>query len=315
MLDFRIQTFLTVCQTMNFTRAAQLLHITQPAVSQHIRALEEQYAARLFRYEGRQLTLTPAGKLFYQAAATMHHDARRLRESIRQLADRQVLCFGATLTIGQYVIPGPLTRLLERESGLRLRMVVDNTAQLLDLLDRGEIDFALVEGFFPKRAYDSLVYRREPYLAVCAPDYRCARAIDRLDDLTGERLLIREPGSGTREVLERTLEEHNLTLDDFDRLVELGSLEAIKTLARQGAGVAFLYRAAAERELAEGTLRELSVPGLPICHDFSFLWRKGSVFAPYYRKIFRQLQLDASPALPENSLWENDCNSRSPVLK
>lgn len=104
-------------------------------------------------------------------------------------------------------------------------------------------------------------------------------------------------------------------MGDFRRLTELGSLGAIKALACAGAGIAFLYYPVVRAELASGALREIPLPGGPITHDFTFLWRKGSVFAPYYREIFRQLQLDASPVLPENSLRENDCNSRNPVLK
>ena len=133
-LDFRVETFLAVCQTENFTRAAQLLHITQPAVSQHIHALEEQYGAKLFRYEGKQLFLTPAGRLLQQTAATMRHDARHLEEEIRQLSARREIHFGATLTIGEYLMPGVLCRLLEREPDLQLRMTAANTAELETVL-------------------------------------------------------------------------------------------------------------------------------------------------------------------------------------
>ena len=286
-LDFRMETFLTVCQTENFTRAAQLLHITQPAVCQHIHALEEQYGAKLFRYEGKQLFLTPAGRLLPQTAATMRHDARHLEEEIRQLSARREIHFGATLTIGEYLMPGVLLRLLEREPDLQLRMTAANTAELLALLDQGEIDFAIVEGFFSKQAYDSLTYRRERYLPVCAPDYPCPEPVRGIEDLLGERLLVREPGSGTREVLEHVLEEHNLEVGDFRRLTELGSLGAIKAMACAGAGVAFLYYPVVRAELTAGALREIEIPGLAISHDFTFLWRKGSVFAPYYRDMFR----------------------------
>lgn len=101
MLDFRIETFLAVCQTMNFTRAAELLHITQPAVSQHIHALEAQYGVRLFLYQGKQLHLTESGRLLYQTAVTMRHDALRLRDALRQAGGRRHLRFGATLTVGR----------------------------------------------------------------------------------------------------------------------------------------------------------------------------------------------------------------------
>lgn len=158
MLDFRVETFLAVCQTMNFTRAAEQLHITQPAVSQHIHALEEQYGTKLFRSQGKQLQLTESGRLFFRTAAAMHHDDLRLRETIHQENTRRRLRFGATLTIGEYIMPAPLLRLLEREPDIQLYMLTANTQELLKLLDQGELDFAIVEGYFDKQAYDSLVY-------------------------------------------------------------------------------------------------------------------------------------------------------------
>lgn len=107
MLDFRVETFLTVCETMNFTRAAQLLHITQPAVSQHIHALETQYSTRLFLYEGKQLRLTEAGQLFLQTAATMRHDVRRLQEALHQMDSRRHLRFGPPSASGNTCCPLP----------------------------------------------------------------------------------------------------------------------------------------------------------------------------------------------------------------
>ena len=307
MLDFRVETFLAVCQTRNFTRAAQSLHITQPAVSQHIHALEEEFGVKLFRYEGRQLSLTPAGRLLQQTAATMRHDVRHLREEIRQLSRRRAVRFGATLTVGEYVMPEALCRLLEREPDLQLRMLVANTAELLALLDRGEIDFAVVEGFFSKQSYDSLPYRRVRYLPVRAPGLPGSAPVRGLEDLLGERLLVREPGSGTREVLEHLLEEVNLTIADFRRVTEVGSLGAIKAMACAGAGVAFFYEPVVRAELEAGTLEEIPIPGLAAAHDFAFLWRKGSVYAPRYREMFRLL----SGGEPR----KNDCNSSDPVIE
>ena len=91
MLDPRVETFLTVCETMNFTKAASLLHITQPAVSQQVRALEEQYGRKLFRYKSRQLFLTEEGELFLRTARTMRQDAIRLQESLRQMGKERLL--------------------------------------------------------------------------------------------------------------------------------------------------------------------------------------------------------------------------------
>ena len=291
MLDFRVDTFLAVCRCMSFTRAAAALHITQPAVSQHIRALEAQYGVRFFSFEGKKLTLTDAGRLFLRTATTMRHDAQHLRDALGSLSGGgRRLVFGATLTIGEYVMPAPLARLLAAEPNVSLRMIVANTAELLRGLDRGDIDFALVEGFFDKSEYDSLPYLTERYVAVCAPGYRFRQPVHTLEDLLGERLLTREPGSGTREILERRLREHNLTVRDFRAVTEIGSLNAIKALVRMGQGVAFLYEPTVRAELESGALREIALSGFPVLHDFTFLWRKSSVFAQTYREIFDLLR-------------------------
>ena len=290
MLDFRVETFLAVCQTMNFTRAAEQLHITQPAVSQHIHALEEQYGAKLFRSQGKQLQLTESGRLFFRTAAAMHHDDLQLREALHQENTRRRLRFGATLTIGEYIMPGPLHRLLEREPDIQLYMLTANTQELLKLLDQGELDFAIVEGYFDKQAYDSLVYCTQRYIPVCAAEHPFSHPVRRLEDLLEERLLVREPGSGTRNVLERALEVRNLAVRNFRRVTELGSLNLIKSLVCAGAGISFFYQPVVQRELESGQLREIPLEDCSICHDFTFLWRRGSLFAADYREIFSLLR-------------------------
>ena len=289
MLDFRVETFLAVCQTMNFTRAAEQLHITQPAVSQHIHALEEQYGAKLFRSQGKQLQLTESGRLFFRTAAAMHHDDLRLREALHQENTRRRLRFGATLTIGEYIMPGPLHRLLEREPDIQLYMLTANTQELLKLLDQGELDFAIVEGYFDKQAYDSLVYCTQRYIPVCSAEHPFSHPVRRLEDLLEERLLVREPGSGTRNVLERALEVRNLSVRNFRRVTELGSLNLIKSLACAGAGISFFYQPVVQQELEAGKLREIPLEDCSIYHDFTFLWRRGSLFAADYREIYSLL--------------------------
>ena len=290
MLDFRVETFLAVCQTMNFTRAAEQLHITQPAVSQHIHALEEQYGAKLFRSQGKQLQLTESGRLFFRTAAAMHHDDLRLREALHQENTRRRLRFGATLTIGEYIMPGPLHRLLEREPDIQLYMLTANTQELLKLLDQGELDFAIVEGYFDKQAYDSLVYCTQRYIPVCSAEHPFSHPVRRLEDLLEERLLVREPGSGTRNVLERALEVRNLSVRNFRRVTELGSLNLIKSLVCAGAGISFFYQPVVQQELEAGKLREIPLEDCSIYHDFTFLWRRGSLFAADYREIYSLLR-------------------------
>lgn len=291
MLDFRMDTFLAVCRHMNFTRAAEELHITQPGVSKHIHQLEEIYRARFFVYEGKKLRLTEAGRILRDAAVTMKHDDLYLRGMLRHLGDAdRTLRFGATLTVGAHVMPEALARYLARHPEAQVKMEVANTRELLRQIDAGLLDFAIVEGFFEKSRYDSLSYSTEPFVAVCAPGYTFRQPVGRLEDLLGERLIVREPGSGTRSILERYLELHDLSVRDFRLLMEISSLDAIKALAAAGCGVTFLYEAAARRELADGSLRVIPLENFRYAHDFTFLWRKNSVFPEHYQFLFQELQ-------------------------
>ena len=145
-----------------------------------------------------------------------------------------------------------------------------------------------VEGFFKKSEYDFQKYSDEEYIAVCSPDYRFGKNPDCIENLFQERLLLREQGSGTREVLERYLDAKNLTVQDFARVTEAGSLQTIKELTKAGCGITFLYEAAVRRELEDGSLRQIPLRDFPVVHEFAFIWRRGSIYAEWYRELFRR---------------------------
>ncbi len=288
MLDFRMETFLTVCRYMNFTRASEKLNITQPAVSQHIRFLEKHYNTKLFRYEGKKLRLTGAGEILRNASLTMMHDEQSMQNEMQETEKEAEIRFGATRTIGDSVMGSVLEKYLARYPQARIHMEVENTHDLLVRLDEGRIDFALVEGFFKKSEYDFQIFSREKYIAVCSPDYIFQNTPDCIEKLFQERLLLREEGSGTREVLERCLEAHNLSVQDFDKRMEVGSMQTIKELTKAGCGITFLYEAAVRRELEEGSLRQIPLQDFPVTHEFAFIWRRGSIYADWYRELFRR---------------------------
>lgn len=140
MLDFRLDTFLEVCRWMNFTKAAQALHITQPAVSQHIRYLEQLYGVRLFDYQGKRPVLTEAGQTLLSAATTMKHDTLVLQERMQTLGKgHRSLLFGVTLTIGDFVAPVPLAHYLRQNPEADVRLSVANTHELLRALTREKL--------------------------------------------------------------------------------------------------------------------------------------------------------------------------------
>ena len=168
MLDFRTDTFLTVCETMNFTEAARRLHITQPAVSQHIRFLEKEYNTRLFSYCNKQLYLTPAGEILRKRLMTMKNDQLAIMNEIRNESHKmESLSIGVTMTIGEYAIVDKIADFLIGHPEMNLHIHYGNTTQLLTLLDEGIINLALVEGNYPKENYEHKNYAGKNYQFLC----------------------------------------------------------------------------------------------------------------------------------------------------
>ncbi|WP_459478656.1 LysR substrate-binding domain-containing protein [Clostridium saccharoperbutylacetonicum] len=291
MLDFRINTFLTVCEYMNFTKAAEALCITQPAVSQHIKYLETTYNSKLFEYEGKKIKLTKAGKLLYQTSITMKHDEEYLKGKIKeeQLGITSIK-FGATLTIGEFILPAKLNSYLNKNKNMKITMIVENTKELLYRLEHGEIDFALVEGYFIKSEYDYVVYSKENYICVTGKNCKLKEQPQVLEDLLGETLIVREKGSGTRDIFEKNLEEQNLTINDFSKVIEIGNINSIKYLVKNNHGITALYEAAVKEELDNGSLQKVEVSDLQKNHNFYFIWRKNSTFEELYLEILKEFQ-------------------------
>lgn len=300
MLDYRMDTFLAVCRNMNFTKAAQELNITQPAVSQHIRFLEEFYSVKLFEFKGKKMILTNEGHMLQNFAMTMKHDDIFFRKQLQELSGKKKkLVFGATLTIGGYLISEYVAEFLKRYPDTDVQMTVANTCDLLEKLDAGKLDFALIEGYFRKNEYDYFVYSTEPYICVCSADYQFKKEPKLFEDLLGERLIMREEKSGTREVLERFMESHNFTMDEFSRMSEVSSIKVINHLIGAGCGITFEYKSAVRKELEEGIFREVILKDFNITHDLTFVWRKGSIFAERYYDLFGLFKDGNSPRKPE----------------
>lgn len=291
MLDFRIETFLEVCRCMNFTKAAQHLNITQPTVSQHIRWLEDTYGTRLFTCQGKKIHLTPAGELLKNSAATMTHDVSCLKEKMQETAQKKrSLKMGLTLTIAEFEASKSISFWLRKDPNCSMLLSVGNTRKLLQELENGTIDFALVEGNFPRDIYHHKLYAVERYIAVCSAEDSYSKGTYTIEQILGKRLITREAGSGTRNILERYLEMKSLEVTDFSALVEAGSVDLIKQLTECGCGITFLYETAVRQELKEGRLCEIQIKDMNITHDFSFIWRKDSIFYEDYLEIFQIMQ-------------------------
>ena len=284
MLDFRVETFLTICQTMNYTTAANLLHITQPAVSGHIRFLEEKYNTTLFTYKNKQLFLTPGGEILKSHLITMKNDEKNMQDEIQNCnSDTEFLSVGVTMTVGEYAIVDNLAKFLLSHPQMNMHIHYGNTSQLLKLLDEGKINLAIVEGNYPHNKYSHKKYSTEEYIAVCCANHNFA--LDkpcRVSDLLNERLLVREKGSGTRNILENSLTAVGLQISDFVHYTQVENMHTIIALLKKDCGISFMYKTAVADELQAGVLKEIKLNDFKILHDFDFIWEKDSVYSNKY---------------------------------
>ncbi len=280
MLDFRINTFLTVCKYMNFTHAANELHITQPAVSQHIKYLENYYSTKLFLLDGKKLTLTPSGNMLRDKMTKLKNDESKILDQLQQIASQVTeISFGVTMTIGEYTIIPIINNYLKNHPDSNLKIHFGNTKDLLASLDKGEIDFALIEGYYPENKYETKIFDRVDFIPVCSAKHNFKKAPKELRDLFNERLIIREPGSGTRNILERNLEIHNYSVMDFTHYIQIENMHSVIQLLLLDNGISFLYKSAVEKELSKGKLTEIKLKDFSMKHDFTFIWRKESAFS------------------------------------
>lgn len=277
MLDNRLQTFLTLCNTKNYSLAASKLNMTQPAVSQHIQYLERYYQINLISQKGKNFALTKEGEALQLYAKSLKANSERIMPLLQRIKNKsKPLKFGATLTIGEYTIPPVLAKILSEDPLLEISMLVENTRILQEMLWDGEIDFVLLEGHFNKEQFEAKRISNEPFVAVCSPKSKLADDIIDLQDLLEQNLIVREQGSGTRDVLEKALYNQNLSINNFKHQIEIGNMNAIKYLCHDDVGITFMYKEAIKKELSQGYLKEVVVNDFNVTHPFSFVYLKNS---------------------------------------
>ncbi|MBN1929795.1 MAG: LysR family transcriptional regulator [Chlorobiaceae bacterium] len=279
MIDFRLKVFDTVARRLSFTKAAEELCITQPAVTRHIRELERQMNLRLFERQGNRVALSEGGRIVLKHTEAIHAISRQLEDELNMLSEvhRGSLSIGASTTIAQYVLP-PLLAMFHRLHGeVRLSMLNANTEQIEEALLQGKITLGLIEGESKRRDINYTPFARDEIILICNPAHPLARKEEiRLDDLAATPLLLREPGSGTLEVIASGLKLAGLRLSDMKVEMHLGSSESIKSyLMNSQECMAFISRDAVKREIEEGRLKTLRVRKLSMHRQFYFITLHG----------------------------------------
>ncbi|MFH5834724.1 LysR family transcriptional regulator [Proteiniclasticum sp. C24MP] len=273
MVDQKLISLLSIARNASYTEAAKELALTQPAISHQMRQLEEEYGMKMFTYEGRKLQLTEAGSILRTHAESAVARERMLKEKLKGLKSRRKeVRFGATLTIGEFTIAPFLSELFETFPGYHFSLMVDNTKNLMEMLNKGEIHFALIEGLFPKDLYETQLLKTCDFILITSKNHFIAKKKKvLLEDLLDQKLIIREKGSGSREILERALAEKNRSLSSFREVVEMGNVNIMKKMTMEGMGISFMYRDAALEELRDGELVEVSVENFRMEREFNFV--------------------------------------------
>jgi LysR family transcriptional regulator, transcriptional activator of the cysJI operon len=277
MFDFRLQVFKSVAQNLSFTKASAEMFITQPAVTKHIHELENELGVKLFNRTGNKITLTHAGSLLLSHAEHIQNLHNEIIFKISQLkgAPGGGLKIGASTTISQYVIPGALGKFHERYPDVKINLINGNTEFIEKRLLKNEIEIGIVEGkpsnsdirYTPFLNDELLVFtsfHNKRQLLTVAPE--------KINTLP---LVLRERGSGTLEVIEKYLQQLQISPTNLNVLMYLGSTEAIKTYIKTGNGVGIVSKYAIEEDLANNIFKTIEIAGLKFYRQFYFISPKG----------------------------------------
>jgi DNA-binding transcriptional LysR family regulator len=284
--NFRLRVFRAVAEEMSFRKAAEVLHLSQPAVSQHIRALEEEAGVRLFdraRGEGHgsQISLTEAGRVLLGYANTAAETMVEAQRALAALNDEAVgeLRLGASTTVAQYVLPRILGAFLRQYPQVKLSLVSGNTERIVEAVAEEKVELGIIEGPAMRRDVKTKRMVRDEMVLIVSPNHawvaRKAGAIAP-GELAKVPLLLRERGSGSRRVVERALKKVGLPLRSLRVAMELDSTEAIISGVEAELGVGFVSRCAVNKVLRLGSVRIAAVEGLEILRDFSFVRMAGT---------------------------------------
>ncbi|MDP4126178.1 MAG: LysR family transcriptional regulator [Bacillota bacterium] len=267
--------FREVAETKNFTLSAKKLHMSQPSISMQIQKLENEYGARFFNRSNKGITLTREGKIFYAHVRSVMDLLSNAKEQICTLAkdQRGLIYLGATLTIGEYILPKVLAYLHKTHPYVDFKVKITNSESISQDVVEKKINIGLIEGPVPSHKDLSVGAFWKDELVVAIPYFHkwASRNSINLAELPLERLVTREDGSGTRKEMERALKERGLDPDQLNISMELGSTQAIKQLVSVGLGITIISSLAISREYDGEIFRILKLKDAPIYRPLSIL--------------------------------------------
>lgn len=278
MSDFRLKVFVSVAKNLSFTKASQELFISQPAISKHIQELEASYQTRLFERQGNRIALTRAGELLRVHGEKILDAYKQLEYEMHLLRNEYTgeLRLGASTTIAQYVLPALLADFIGKFPQVRLSLLNGNSQAVETALQEHRIDLGLVEGLSRQPNLRYTRFLHDELVAVVRSNTRLPIGDElSVHDLPHYPLVLRERGSGTLEVVERALGEHDIKLSSLQVLMYLGSTESIKRFLEQTDCIGIVSIRAIARELVSGAFRVVELKEADLQREFCFVQQQG----------------------------------------
>lgn len=280
MLSYKHMVFLEVAQLKSFTKASQTLFISQPAISKHIKQLEEDYGTSLFERKGNSIALTEAGEILVdailRALAIGNKAAFDISTQRDQFAAKGELKLGASTTVALYIVPPVLSEFHKKHPYIKLSLLNRNSENVLKALLDHEIDLGIMEGKNKSSKVNSQLFLTDEVIPVCsARSYLAVKSKLKIEELVGHPVALRERGSGTLVALKHALSLQGVKLSDLNSRVQLSGTEALKNFILADQCIGFLPMRSVEKELSHGSLVQLYIEGLSIKRQFYFVQRHG----------------------------------------
>ena len=276
MLDPKLDTLLLVAEKRNFTRAAQALSLTQPAVSHHISQLEQELGVRLFVRGNGDLMLTPEGETVLRYVRRMKALEKKMAEDLQEAGRRLTrLRIGITHTAESSIVAEVLARYTNENPGISITIVTDNINNLYDMLENFELDLAVVEGRSTRPELSALMLDTDYLVCVLANTHPLSHSsMITLDEIRQEKLILRLPNSETRVRFESALAAIGESIADFQVILEVDNVATIKDLIRKNLGISILARSACMDELRKGKLTALPIENLSMTRETNLVYHR-----------------------------------------
>lgn len=276
MADRRLQVFHTVARLLSFTKAADFLHMTQPAVTFQIRQLEEHFNTRLFDRTHNRISLTEAGDAVFQYAERILGLYNEMDNKVRSLTGEVigVLMLGASTTIAEYHLPALLGEFQGKFKDVKMRLRMSNTLGVVHMVEANEVDVGIVEGPVSNKNLVTRVCWQDRLMVICPPNHPLAgRKAVTVEDMLPYPFICREEGSGTREVISEYLATQKHTLPELHPVMELGSPESVKSAVLAGLGTSIVSESTIRNELKLGMLAAINLDP-PLTRPFSIVHQR-----------------------------------------